>query len=741
MAGNEIKRVFQYVFEKVIPYNGKNRLFIKMGIQLLGHPRQLAYYLKPQKIIRAVYYFRHGGIKQVSRILDERLLMGANLKLEIKLEPMSHFKNINSFPVLNFQISHEPVVSIIIPAYNQFEYTYYCLSSILKYSEGVPYEIILADDCSIDFTTRIEGVARNILVVRPPENSRFLKNCNHAARRARGKYLLFLNNDTQVQEHWLTSLVELMGNHPDIGMAGSKLVYPDGRLQEAGGIVWKDGSAWNYGNGNNPALPEYCYVKDVDYISGASIIIRKELWEETGGFDERYIPSYCEDSDLAFEIRKRGFRVVLQPKSVVVHFEGMSNGTDLGQGLKAYQVTNQAKFFDKWKGILEKEHFTNGQSVFLASDRSRDKRRMLVIDHMVPRYDKDAGAKNVLMYTKMFLEMGIKVTFLPADFFPYQPYTSELEQLGIEVLYGNYYFKYWKEWLEENLQYFGYIYVNRPHIASRFMPILKEYCTGTIIYFGHDLHYLREQREYEISGNPELLESSRTWKLKEFGLIQMADVVYVVGTYEEQLLKKEFPGKAIRNIPIFIYHTLDEDKKICIEGRRDLMFVGGFNHPPNIDAVLWFAKEIFPEILKAYPEIRWYIIGSNPTEEIQNLANEHIIVTGYVSDEQLAGYYQDCRLSVVPLRYGAGVKGKVVESIYYQCPMITTPVGAEGISTDENVFEICEADEQMAGAIIELYKDEERLKKMAEGCSAYINKYFTRKQAAEVIRRDIFAAF
>ena len=171
------------------------------------------------------------------------------------------------------------------------------------------------------------------------------------------------------------------------------------------------------------------------------------------------------------------------------------------------------------------------------------------------------------------------------------------------------------------------------------------------------------------------------------------------------------------------------------------MFVGGFNHPPNIDAVLWFAKEIFPEILKAYPEIRWYIIGSNPTEEIQNLANEHIIVTGYVSDEQLAGYYQDCRLSVVPLRYGAGVKGKVVESIYYQCPMITTPVGAEGISTDENVFEICEADEQMAGAIIELYKDEERLKKMAEGCSAYINKYFTRKQAAEVIRRDIFAAF
>lgn len=721
-----------------IPYDSKIRVFVKMLLQLVRHPRQLLYYLHPQKIARVFYYLRHGGVTQVSRILDERLLMGADLKLEISLDKPINGNQVEDYPVLEFYSATCPQVSIIIPVFNQFEFTYNCLRSILKNSgRKIPYEVILADDCSTDITCQIEQVVKNIRYIRTPENYRFLKNCNYAAREARGRYLLFLNNDTQVQENWLEPLVSLLDKNPSIGMTGSKLVYPDGRLQEAGGILWKDGSAWNFGHGNNPALPEYCYVKNVDYISGASIMIRKDLWEKLGGFDETFAPAYCEDSDLAFSVRKAGFKVVLQPKSVVVHFEGQSNGTDLTEGVKAYQVINQKKFYEKWKSVLEMEHLDNGTDVFLARDRSQSRKRILVIDHMVPKYDNDAGAKNVFMYTKIFSELGLKVTFLPADYYPYEPYTQELEQMGIEVLYGNYYFKYWKEWLTENVRYFDYIYVNRPHIAIRFMELLKKYATGKIIYFGHDLHYLREQREYEIQHNPELLKSIEKWRKTEFYLMNAADVVYVVGDYEKSVLEQELPQKTIRNIPIFIYEEQEESFNEDVGRRKDLLFVGGFNHPPNIDAVLWFAQTIFPEILRKYPDIRWYIVGSNPTEEVKRLADKHIVITGFVSDEELKRYYKTCRLAIVPLRYGAGVKGKVIESIYYHCPMLTTPVGAEGISTKEQVFAVANADDTMAEAILKLYEDEKKLRTMINGCASYINKYYTKKQAMDIILQDI----
>ena len=221
---------------------------------------------------------------------------------------------------LVFPREERPMVSIVIPVYNQIHYTYLCLASILEHTKDVSYEVIIADDVSTDATEHLSEFAENLVIRRNKTNQGFLRNCNQAAEAARGKYVMFLNNDTQVTEGWLSSLVRLIESDGTIGMVGSKLVYPDGRLQEAGGIIWSDGSGWNYGRLDDPDKAEYNYVKDVDYISGAAILLSVKLWKQIGGFDERFAPAYCEDSDLAFEVRKAGYRVVYQPLSKVIHF-------------------------------------------------------------------------------------------------------------------------------------------------------------------------------------------------------------------------------------------------------------------------------------------------------------------------------------------------------------------------------------------------------------------------------------
>ena len=657
----------------------------------------------------------------------------APVKETASSKPASPVKAFEAYRKLALPAADEYLVSIVIPVYNQFDYTYNCIRSILENSGDVPYEILIADDGSTDLTLRIRELIEGVTVITNETNLGFLKNCNHAAGFARGKYILFLNNDTLVQDNWLKPLVTLIESDPAIGMVGSKLIYSHDCLQEAGGIFWKDGSAWNYGNKKDPTLPEYNYVKETDYISGAAIMLSRELWTRIGGFDETFAPAYYEDSDLAFTVRKLGYKVMYQPLSVVIHLEGISNGTDLNSGMKAYQVTNQSKFCRKWRDELENSHFMNGENVFLARDRSRNRKHILVIDHYVPHYDKDAGGKCTNMYIKLFVRLGMQVTFLGDNFYPHQPYTEELQQIGVEVIYGNYYSQHWKEWLQENGRHFDYAYLNRPHIAVNYIDALRDYSNCKIIYFGHDLHYLREMRQYEIDGNPELLASSRSWKMKEFEIFQKTDVIWVVGSYEREIVQKQFPNKLVMNIPLYIYEKPKEESVLSFRERKDIIFVGGFGHPPNRDCVLWFAKEVFPDILSKYPDIKWYIVGSKPQEDVLALASDNIIVTGFVSDARLEELYATCRLAVVPLRVGAGVKGKVLEAVYNRIPLVTTPIGAEGISLEEEAFIVAEPDRNMAKVVNELYMDFDELQTISDRSGVFIDRHYSEKTAIEAV--------
>ena len=656
------------------------------------------------------------------------------IQIDVTEKIYDEITDIKECGVLELPFTEHPVVSIIIPAYNQFTYTYYCIKSILENSGTVEYEVILADDCSADLTTEIKRAVKNLVVARTEKNLLFLRNCNRAAKKARGKYLLFLNNDTQVQSGWLQPLVDLCEQDSAIGMTGSKLVYADGTLQEAGGIIWKDGSGWNYGRNDDAMKPEYNYVRDVDYISGAAIMIRKSLWDTLSGFDERFAPAYCEDSDLAFMVRKAGYRVVYQPASVVVHYEGKSNGTDLNSGIKKYQIENSIKLKEKWKEEFSKQ-YENAQCVFKARERSRDKKVILVIDHYVPQFDKDAGSKTTFQYLKMFVMKGYSVKFIGDNFYQDEPYTSVLQQMGIEVLYGPWYAEHWKEWILENKNYIDFAYLNRPHITIKYIDFLKENTNIKCIYYGHDLHFLRLRREYELTGNTEKLEESKEWMEKELYIMRRADISYYPSFVEEEEIHKIDPEIKVKAITAYVYETFQSKIEKDFTKREGIVFVGGFGHPPNVDAVLWFAEEIYPLIQKKL-DIPFYIVGSKPTDAIRKLASEKIIVKGFVSEEELSKMYHDCKLVVVPLRYGAGVKGKVVEALYYGTPMVTTPVGAEGIQGVEDIIEIAEKPEDFANAVVELYEDNERLAETVDNYQKYVKSNFSIEAVWKVIEED-----
>ncbi|GGH64054.1 hypothetical protein GCM10008014_42050 [Paenibacillus silvae] len=721
--------------DSLVPMNSKRRMLLKLAKMTIKKPQLMLSALNRGNFRKLKYYLKSEGTGRLNGRIDSYI----NKHEEEVLPSLKASEpDITEYVHLNFPIARNPKVSIIIPVYNQWKYTYLCLASILENTPDVSYEIIIADDMSSDETKNINDFVSNVKVVRDGINRGFLLNCNHAAASARGEYLFFLNNDTKVQPSWLSSLVDLMDSDSQIGMAGSKLVYPDGRQQEAGGIIWNDASGWNYGRLDDPHKPEYNYVKSVDYISGAAILVKHELWKKLGGFDERYVPAYFEDTDLAFSIRDLGYKVVFQPKSIIIHFEGISHGTDTNSGIKSYQVTNKEKFLRKWESVLKQEHFSNAEHIFWARDRSKDKKTIVVVDHYVPHYDKDAGGRATYYYLKLFVSMGFHVIFIGDNFFRHEPYTSNLQSMGIEVLYGDYYSKNIDKWIKDNGAYIDYVYLNRPHISIKYMEIFRRSTSAKIIYFGHDLHYLREMRNYELTGNTSLLKASEEWRKTEFSLFDNADVIHVVGSYEQELLQNEFPDKPVRNIPLFPYESSyhPTDKLNGFDYRKDLLFVGGFNHTPNYDGVIWFLDEIFASIKQSIPSIKLYIVGSNPPEDLKARSNEDVIITGFVSDEELERYYNQSRLVVVPLRYGAGVKGKVVEAMYYQVPVVTTSIGSEGLEESEKVMMIANDAQQFADSIIQLYQDEMMWNACSRESVQYVEKYFTREAASNILTLD-----
>lgn len=624
----------------------------------------------------------------------------------------------------------QPLVSIFIPVFNQYSCTCKCLWSILQNTGSeIPFEILLGDDASTDETRSIPERISGIRYLRSEENQGFLWNCNHGIAQARGKYVLLLNNDTQVQPNWLSSLVELLERDEAIGLTGSMMLYPDLHLQEAGGIIWKDASAGRYGCRQAPWNSRFQYVKDVDYISGASILFRKSLWDELGGFDETFAPAYYEDTDFEFRIREqKGLRIVYQPASVVVHFDGTSYGKKAKRCREDLLNANAKKFWNRWQKVLLKKQCTPNE-LFLARDRGQDRPLLLFVEDRIPSFDWNAGSRASFQYMQYFLRRGFQVKLLVQDAsVPEMKYLERISQMGIEVLPWSALWAYGR--------YVSVIYLNRPDVAGAFLKGLRKFSNAPVLYQGHDLHFLRLRRQYEKTGkSAQLLKKCEKMRKMELNIFQNSDCVFYFSDEEVRRVHEMCPSVMAETIPLYILNVGSmELLEYRANSRKDILFVGGFGHLPNGDAVKWFASEIFPKVLKKIPDLCWHIVGSRTPPEVWALDGPNIRVHGFLSDEELDALYAKIRLTVVPLRYGAGVKGKIIDSLYRKVPVLTTAIGAEGIFNTDDVLAVADDADSFAEELVRLYSDETVLEGMAGRCASFVERCFSDQAVTEKFR-------
>lgn len=622
-----------------------------------------------------------------------------------------------------------PKVSIIIPIYGKIEYTLRLLLSITRYPIETPFEVIIINDSSPDDSELVLSGFQWLKIINNQENQGFIRSCNLGALEAIGDFLLFLNNDTEVTPGWLDELVFTFDNLPGTGLVGSKLIYPDGLLQEAGGIVWRDASAWNFGRLQDASLPGFNYAREVDYCSGASIMIPAQLFKELHGFDEHYLPAYYEDVDLALKVREKGLRVIYQSSSVVIHHEGVTSGTDITQGVKLYQEVNKHKIHERWKKRLD-FHQLPGVDVGSAKDRMA-KKRVLVIDHNTPTPTKDAGSLLSFNFMMLLKEMGFQVTFLPSANFLFDELNTEhLQKVGIEVLYAPYTMT-----VEDHLKEFGDRYhlsvLIRPDVVEKYLPLIRYYCPGVpVIFHTIDLHFLRMFREGEIKNDSIILEAAEHMKLKETAAILNSDMTIVVSTSEKELLQNELPDAVVEVLPLI----MDINNSIsALKDRKGIVFVGSFAHSPNVDAVLFFVREVMPILRQRLKDFTFYVIGANPPDAIKKLETNDVVIKGYVKD--LEEIYNSIRVSVAPLRFGAGIKGKVAGALSAGIPSVATSCAVEGMGcvNEVNIL-IADSPEEIADSIDLLYTDDELWKKISNSGLSYAENAWGAKNNYDKLR-------
>ncbi|MBV9923428.1 MAG: glycosyltransferase [Acidobacteria bacterium] len=618
--------------------------------------------------------------------------------------------------------------SIIIPVYNKVEFTFQCLRSLLREVNFKDAEVIVIDNASTDRTRELLSHFRgHVRVIGNEENRGFVDACNQGAEVARGRHLVFLNNDTAVLPGWLDALVETVERDPRAGAVGSLLIYPDGRIQEAGSVIWSNGQTYKYGWGRSTEDRRFTFAREVDYCSGASLLIRRELFEQLGGFDRRYAPAYYEDTDLCMGVRSLGHEVVYQPASRLYHYEGATAGTDPRAGFKRFQVVNHGKFYEKWRAVLAREHYAEDPSRAERAANRRWATQVLVVDDRTPTPDRDAGSARMLDLLRALKEWCHPV-FVITSKHVWPEYERLLWKEGVETASALDLRRLLRE------RGFRAAVVSRPEVAEGVLRTIRRADPRVKVVFDTvDLHFVRLAREAKLTGDAALAREAERYRRLETRLARESDQVWFASSTDMDVMAREAPG-----VPSVVIPTIHRPRAAGppFEEREHLLFVGNFRHRPNEDGVRFFIREVLPKVREELPGVELLLVGDGAPEEFSRLASEGVRALGYVPDVE--PLFARARVFVAPIRFGAGIKGKIGEALAHAVPLVTTNVGSEGMSLrDGEEALIADTAEAFAAAVVRLYRDEELWRRLASHAHAHVERHFSPRVVGRLVNDSV----
>lgn len=632
-------------------------------------------------------------------------------------------------------------VSIIVPVYNKWHLTRACLTSVVQTSvgSGVTYEVILADDGSTDETVRAAELFPGLRIVKTPKNLGFLRNCNNAATQARGRHILLLNNDTIVLPGWLESLYRTIESDSSIAIAGSKLLYPDGLIQEAGAALFSDGTAVNVGRGFGRFAEVFNLRREVDYISGASILIRKSFWDSVGGFDERYKIAYCEDSDLAMTARSVGMRVVYEPSSEVIHFEHQSYVEQAPSHNATLQNHNIAILLDKWRSVFDKDHLPVCEWYLAASKaersvppatRARRNEGKLNVLYFSPFPSHPASHGNrstILQFGQYFQRLGHQVHFVLLQSHEYSekdlegmvkawdtldvlPFSNPMIADGSDIPFDGWYETGLGERIrllcakyDIDMVFCSYVF------QSKMLEYVPDYTLKVI-----DTHDKMGDR-YEMlrkSGQP--LEFFSCTPDEEGAYLRRADVV--VARREEEA--HYFDSVTGRKTAIVVPHVEEPHfLERSFDGLKNVGIVASANRI-NLAIVRECLEAIDRKLAGNACPFTVHVAGqvkdmaeALPARENAVFKRPWVQMHGFVPD--ISKFYSDMDLLVSPVTMGTGINVKTVQAMAYGMPLVTTAWGIKGIETDEAMHSHRDLD-ALAASLLELKKRPDELRRLAD---------------------------
>ncbi len=601
--------------------------------------------------------------------------------------------------MIAFREHSEPMVSIVVVAWREAPYLLPCLASVAE-TVGLPFEVVLVlNEPTSQLEALVERELAGLKVLRFRSNLGFGGAVNVAAEVAIAPYLLLLNDDSVVEWGWAESLVETVQRRPQAGMVGGTYLNPDRTLQEAGSVLWADGSTSAFSDEKGKG--SWAFERRVDYCSGGSLLVRRDVWEALGGFDDRYYPAYFEDIDLALRAADVGWEVWYQPMSVLRHVRSGSSGR-LHRFL--YERSRE-RFLERWGGRLD--HLQGRDHFETAAWRAMGYPiRVLILDDHLPDPGIGAGygrARDTLEV--LAADPGIHVSIHATVAARMDP--RLLTGIGIRVI----------DDLKAHLDTPGVDYeavvISRPNNFEVYDDLIRRRLPGAqVVYDAEALFYRRIQARIEFLGDStesdNLLErlegEAEEARRLEARIFSSVDAVVCIAEEEAALVRAQ------TDAPVHVVEawlaTATPTPATFVERAHIGLVAGWAAGPgsPNTEGLLWFVHEVFPKVRAALPGCRLLVTGAHPPSDIKWLAGRSVEFVGHV--HQLDTFYNRVRVAISPTLYGAGVKLKTVEAVQYGVPVVATEEAVGGLDTDlrDAVFATTDP-ASFADAIVTFYRD------------------------------------